>query len=236
VPYDVAVNIGTGRASWVQAPDVPGFLGFVSNRDNDAPPDSNPNEYSDVPPTDEATKFREPNNFNFSCGGDPVTTSLRPLQFGMTGKSAIQAATDQMQASGCTRINVGLMWGGYTLSPQWQGYFDTGRPGLPLPATANSDKALVLMTDGENTVYLGGGGRNNDNTTTALQCSAIKARGVTIYTVGFGPRGSVNEPLLQACATLPTFYFYAPSAADLRTAFRRIADIIVTNRTLKLSK
>jgi Flp pilus assembly protein TadG len=241
VPYDVSVNIGAVHASWIQAASLAGFKGFASNRDNDAPTTHNPNELNDNPPLDQLTFFRTPHNLNSACNNDPLNTGLPPMQFEMSGKSAIKAALDTMIASGCTRINVGLMWGGFTLSPQWQGLFDPARSGLPLPYDANADKVIVLMTDGENTVYAGGGTRSNDDVTTAQLCEAIKSRGtgeahVTIYTVAFGPHNQINEPLLLNCATKSSYYFYAPTGDDLKVAFHRIADIIVTNRTLRLSK
>jgi len=239
LPYDVDVNIGPDRASWIQgaylAPYnvwVPSGNGFVSNRNSDSPRNLL-DDFTDAAPTTEETRFRVPVNApNTSCG-DVVTPSLPRMHFGMNSKSQILAVIDTMIASGCTRINVGLMWGWFTLSPSWQGLWDANQPTLPSSPNPLLDKAVVLMTDGQNTVFNGAAGTSNDNDTTALLCTAIKAQGITLYTVGFS--GNVNETLLRNCATSPSHYWFAPNEAELRTAFRQIADDLVFS-TIRLSK
>ena len=80
---------------------------------------------------------------------------------------------------------------------------------------------MVLMTDGVN--VFGG-----DDAKTQALCDAIKAEGITIYTVGFGQDG-VNTTLLTNCASQPSYYFFAPTSADLQTVFHQIGDNIVYN-------
>lgn len=155
-------------------------------------------------------------------------TSLAPLKFGLNEKALIESALGAMQISGATRVNVGLMWGWFTLSPKWKGLWDTQKPDLPADASPTLNKAIVLMTDGKN--IFGG----DDERTLAL-CNAIKAQGMTLYTVGFGSGGQVNQELLRSCASLPTYFWLAPTADDLRTAFHAIGDSLNYN-TVRLSQ
>jgi hypothetical protein len=131
-----------------------------------------------------------------------------------------------MQVSGATRINVGLMWGWFTLSPRWQGVWDSGKPNMPQDPAENLQKAIVLMTDGKNVFPV-------DNANVEGLCGDIKEAGITIYTIGFGE--GVNTNLLRNCATNPQFYWFAPTEEDLRTAFQTIADDLLFN-TLRLSQ
>jgi Flp pilus assembly protein TadG len=250
IPYDAGVDLGVARSGWIQAAHVPQFTnptyalrGQASNRNPDAPSGTQ-SDLTDDAPTTEELKFRLPRgNLTLAAdGGFPAITfpdntaaALAPISFAFNDKALLHAEFDKMIASGYTRINVGLMWGWFTLSPKWQGLWDAGKADMPRTGAANVQKQLVLMTDGENTVYLGqrNGTISNDNTTTAGLCTKIKEQGITIYTVGFG--ANVNSTLLQNCASQPSYYFFAPTPADLRTAFRRIADII-TQHTLRLSK
>lgn len=155
-------------------------------------------------------------------------TKLAPMLFASNNKTAVFSAIDNMQISGDTRVNIGLMWGWFTLSPKWQGLWDNTKSGYPA-AAGSGDKALVLMTDGTNTVN-----PTYDDTTTAQLCAAIKNQGITIYTVGFGLKNEINEPLLMSCATKPEYYFYSPTGEDLNRSFKQIADTIIYG-TLKLS-
>ena len=157
------------------------------------------------------------------------------MQFGMHNKSDILNMLQTMKASGCTRINVGLMWGWFTLSPNWRGLWDIAQPALPADFSPQLSKQLVLMTDGQNTVFEGNNGASVDDNTAAALCQAIKAQGITIYTVGFGAPGSINATLLQNCASQHNYYFNAPTAAQLQVVFHQIADEIVFN-SLRLSQ
>ena len=225
IPYDVDVNIGASHADWIQAPYVPQFYGFVSNRNYDSPPNAL-NDISDATPTAEETRFRTPLNAPSSCY-DTVSTALAPMKFGLNDKNQLFAAFDTMVPTACTRINVGLMWGWFTLSPNWKGLFDSAQPALPEESSSALTKAMILMTDGINNVFTGASGTSNDNTTTLALCEAVKAQGITLYTVGFG--SNVNSPLLQACASKPTYYWFAPTSEDLQQAFHAVADDILFN-------
>lgn len=245
IPYNVAVNIGAGRRAWIQPGssqtrydsfNVSGN-GYVSNRNNDITPNNGFNDASSVAPNPAAveTLFRTPLR-NITNYGECVDTELNypvaRMRFGMNVKADILAVINGMATNGCTRIPVGLMWGWFTLSPNWAGLFDAARPGVPAPFSAQINKSLVLMTDGKNTAFDGRNGSRIDDNTMAQICTAVKADGITLYVVGLGTGAQVNEPVLQACASPgPNRYWLAPTAEQLREAFRQIASEILSQST-----
>lgn len=226
VPFDAGVNIGavaaqrTARRNWMQPAWQSAFdtHGIAANRNSDHPPNTL-NDISDAAPLAANTAFRTPNPA--ADAADVASASLAPLVFGMQGKQALYDAINAMQPAGEVRTNVGVLWGWMTLSPNWQGLWDAGLPDLP--RSVPSSKTLVLVTDSKNNIYKGGS-KSDDDATTLQLCTAMKAQGMAIYTVGFGSPGQVNQNMLRDCATAPTYYFHAPDAASLTTALRAIAD------------
>ncbi len=235
VPYNNHVNIGSGHTNWVQIPHQASYNqyaasgdGYVSNRNRDRPSPNSFNDISDAPPLSEETRFRTPSSAG--AGFDPTWPGLPKIAFALNSKPAVQAAINTLVANGDTRINVGLMWGWFTLSPQWAGIFDPDRPEIPAPADPLRDKVVVLMTDSVNSEYNGTCSTcSNDNVTTPIMCEAVKAQGIIIYSIGFGTAGQVNQPLLRNCATTPEHYFLAPTVEQLRTVFQQIADDVLLN-------
>jgi len=260
LPYDVALDVGDTRVGWIH----PGFVarynnyvgfagggeGFIANRNFDDPPNAFA-DVTDVAPTVNATLFRVPYAYgpgpprNPGLNPDFVSTNkLALMQFDLNTTAGIQSALNAMQATGGNRrINVGLMWSWFTLSPNWQGLFSAGLPGLPAADSALNSKQLVLVVTGNNNVYtgqvVGGQTYSNDDTTTLQLCQAIQARGIQIYTVGFGAPGSYNQALLQECAAGTTLsmnnFFAAQTTAQLTAAFQTIANNI-NYSTVRLSQ
>ena len=154
-------------------------------------------------------------------------------------------AVSAMTANGNTVINEGLGWGWRMLSPSWQGLWGgtMSANGLPLAYnTRGMAKAIVLVTDGENTIdnslqgaywYAQNGWTGStstsgaqtalDNKTLAL-CNAIKQQGIYIYTIGLGTSGGINTSLLRSCATAVNYYFLSPSTTQLQSVFDQIGD------------
>ena len=174
-------------------------------------------------------------------------TAITPL---VREKSVVRAAINAQQPwyRGGTIISEGLVWGWRVLSPRWRGLWSGSDAALPLDyGSADTDKVIVLLTDGDNQmlVITSNGNRVSpytayqshttlgvttepaaktvlDNRTTTT-CSSIKNRGVLIYTISFGIAPTpAGQALLRACATRPEFYFHSPDNAALRTAFRTI--------------
>jgi hypothetical protein len=141
-----------------------------------------------------------------------------------------------------TYIPEGIMWGMRMLTNAQP--FTEGRP-----ASGNGRpvrKALVVMTDGRNSLYpeLNGASFSANkivhvgNKETAIAnkyttdaCSAAKAEGIEVYTISFGNQVPNNtRELLEACATKPQLYFHASNAAGLNDAFNKIADELLSIR------
>jgi Flp pilus assembly protein TadG len=169
-----------------------------------------------------------------------------------------QALLDQitaMKAQGNTVINQGLEWGWNMLSPRWQGLWGGTMNANSLPLAYNTHgmtKVVVLLTDGENTIdnsshgaywFLGDKvlGTNNSSTavtklndkTTAL-CTAMKNKGVYIYTIMLGTdAGTTSINLLKSCATATNYYFSSPSTSELGGIFNAIGDSLSNLRVSK---
>lgn len=251
IPYDVAVNVGNNRVSWAQAAFVAryntyrafagGNRGFLSNRNSDAPPNALV-DVSDAAPTTDGTRFRTPLGYgptpprNPTSDPDYVSTNrLALMRFGLNNRNTIRTVLASMRnTTGNLRINVGMMWGWFTLSPNWQGRFTAGLPGIPANTNPLVSKNMVLVVTRSNNVYTGQPNRSNDDTTTRQMCAEIKSRGINLYVVGYGG-GGFNSDLLRLCATGPNYFFSATNSAGLITAFNSIANAIQFD-TIRLSQ
>ena len=117
-------------------------------------------------------------------------------------------------------------------------FSNDGKKLLKTYGEKNVHKVAILMTDGiYNTV---GGLSDGDNGATAVQsarfagdtCSAMKAKGITVYTVGFeAPTNAKNT--LRNCASDPSKFYDATDGDKLRASFRAIASEI---NNLRLAK
>lgn len=136
-----------------------------------------------------------------------------------------------------TYIPGGLIWGVNVLSPT--------APFAEAKAydTANKmpRKALVLMTDGANTLYFRSSDgthqavRNNgDVTTTNLDTSKIcdyaKSKKIEVFTVAFAVTDVAAKTMLQGCATSAGHYYDATDAAALTAAFQSIGQSLTSLR------
>lgn len=138
---------------------------------------------------------------------------------------------DDMEPQGNTAGNVGMMWGWRLISPEEP--FTEG-------AEWDSDywdKAIIMMTDGANTIDSGttgysyyGPGSHNNMTVTKMNnrfaeiCDALKEKDVLIYTVTFYSNiDDDTKDYYRECATDETKYFDAPSQEDLINVFEKIS-------------
>lgn len=185
------------------------------------------------------------------CQNSSSPLPKAPTQFLTSSTATLTNAIQQMDGNGNTLIGSGLLWGWRMLSTNWQGLW--GVTGHPLSVCANgvnancaSSKVIVLLTDGDNDVNSGSPytnpygdpttvppygnlvGTDNANANTLLlnACSAAKASGIIIYTIGLDTNGTMantTKNLLKSCATQSSYYFYAPSTTALATTFTSIA-------------
>jgi Flp pilus assembly protein TadG len=165
----------------------------------------------------------------------PEKSVIVPLT---NNKTTLKAAIDGFIAENATAGAIGHAWAWYLLSPDWQSIWpsnsrpesyskmaEVGEYGQP-----KLRKIAVLMTDGAyNTT---GGQQYNDNSapTDAIRtralglCNGMKAKGVTVYTVGFAVGNDAKAvSLLSACASSTSQFYNAANGDALRAAFRDIA-------------
>lgn len=192
------------------------------------------NAYTDVAPSSARVGLNYPSTSN-PC----LTNTLRPLS---SSKTTIKANIDSLGAAGSTGGHVGVAWGWYAVSPNFSGLFGSSAGGAYAPA--DTLKAVVIMTDGEyNSGYCNGvisadstAGSGSEtlhincnapnghpfDQSLAL-CTAMKAQGVLVYTVGFQVVDDQRaRDLVNNCATGPGYVYLADSGASLTTAFQAI--------------
>ena len=170
-------------------------------------------------------------------------------------KTTLLNAISSMTAQGNTVINQGMQWGWNMISPRWQGFWGgtMGSNGLPLAYnTHGMSKAVVLLTDGTNTIdntshssywFLGDNklGTTNGNTAvttlnnkTLQLCNAMKNNGIYVYTIALGTDPTAaGLSMLQSCATASNYYFNSPSTSQLQGIFNAIGDSLSNLRVSK---
>jgi len=139
-----------------------GHRNFSSSRDKDNDwNDSSPGTVKHIAKAD-VTQW---NSFNKSIGRGPnagCPTEILPLT---AEKSTILATIDAMRPwySGGTMGNIGMAWGWRALSPRWRGLWAGSDPSLPKDYNEPLiDKAVIMMTDGVNTIFSHGGNSGFD--------------------------------------------------------------------------
>ncbi len=163
-----------------------------------------------------------------------------------SNKTTLLNAINAMQPLGDTLIPMGLSWGWRMLSPRWRGLWggEMDTNSLPLDyGTAHMNKAVVLLTDGVNTIdnsdhgaygYLLEGRTGTTNSSTAVTkldnkalsvCTALKNKGVYVYTISLGTGTTTSvKTMLKNCASAPNYYFDSPSSTQLQAIFNAIGD------------
>ena len=148
-----------------------------------------------------------------------------PLTSDQTG---LLAATSNMNASGATLGNFGMVWGWRVLSPEEP--FSEGAP----YDSKDWDKVALVMTDGVNTMsnVYSAYGRSNEHSIDANDlddrfaevCQDMKNQDILVYTVTFDSGVDADtKDLFRSCATIPGNYHDAPSQTELVAVFQQIA-------------
>ena len=170
------------------------------------------------------------------------TSIVRPLT---NSRDKLLSDIRNMRANGHTAGHLGISWGYYMLSDNWQQFWPGGSK--PAGYDSRTQKIVVLMTDGEFNTYFQGVGRGGDprdqkkKSAAAAKalCTDMKrpkksSDGIIIYSIAFKVEKEAAKETLQACATpadgKSQYYFDANSEQELRTAFRSIANDIKTLR------
>ena len=211
VPFDTQVNVGTTyrNASWMRfdGTGLPfsvtttqaAWTGCLTDRDQ-------PYDVSDTAPTSDPTRYRA-----VKC----ATGSLASVQPLATNFNAARATINAMQPSGNTNITIGLQMGQAVMSA-----------GLPFQETGSEPDVLrymILLTDGDNTQNRFSTSTSVIDARTTLACNAVKAAGITLFTVRVIDG---NEALLRSCATSASMYFNVTSSGGIGDAFKAITSMI----------
>ena len=198
-------------------------------------------------------------HFGKYSGASVTTTSrgpdrgcnIQPIQALTNVKAPVLSTINNMQADGYTHVAEGVGWGLRVISP--------GEPFTEGVGYDNEDitKAMVLLTDGENTFdsetnhnrstytaygYLQQSRLGSANYVTAVNkqnallgraCDNVKAKDIVSYTFAYNVPSATQRTLIKNCATSPEKYFDPPSNAALVQNFQQIADEL---RKLHLSQ
>jgi Putative Flp pilus-assembly TadE/G-like len=167
-----------------------------------------------------------PKNGKF-FGGKPVDCPDNEVLALSQDKTTLNDTIDAYTAFGSTAGHLGIGWAWYLVSPEWKDMWPTDSEPKPY-GDEEVVKAIVVMTDGMfNTEYEPD---NGDSAAQALAlCNNIKDSKVQVFTVAFDAPATVL-PLLKDCASSEDHFFDASSAADLKAAFKDIADDLTAIR------
>jgi Flp pilus assembly protein TadG len=198
---------------------------------NERLPSSFPYTYSDLTPQ---------SGGYYSVAADGVsgayvcpTAAVLPMT---DDRNALITKVNSFKAAGSTAGHLGAQWAWNLISEDYGSFW--GGNSVPaaysetLGAKPKLMKAVILMTDGAfNTAY-----HNTNSSAQALKlCEAMKARGVVVFTIGFGLGTDIaSKKTLQDCAsTGPEFFADASNANDLDAALQQFASVIGKLRVSK---
>ncbi|GAK45340.1 Flp pilus assembly protein TadG [Tepidicaulis marinus] len=158
-------------------------------------------------------------------------------------KNRLLNEIDDMIADGMTHIPLGLAWGWRVISPT-SPYTEGASYG-----DRDYKKAIILLTDGENTIPGQGWGNINGSSYTAYGylskqrlgtssssqaaqeldektlriCNNVKQANIRLYTITFQVSSSSTRNMMRSCATSPSMYYDSPSISTLQEVFQQIA-------------
>ena len=221
VPFADYVNVGTDYegASWIDVPNS--SRGWGRGRGSRSKWDGCVGSRS-------YPLNLEDGSYSTPVPGVLDTNCPRPITPLSEDEQLLTKQINSFSPQGYTYIPAGLVWGLRVLSAQ-----EPFTQGL---TQAQADekrvkKAVILMTDGENTVskdsrtaYHDGYDVNQTNTWTSTMCDNIKKQNVLVYTMTFGSDvPPATKALIRSCASDPAYYFDAANGDNLNAAFANIA-------------
>ncbi len=152
-------------------------------------------------------------------------------------RSEVEGAIKDMKAKGCTRYDLGAAWGWRALSPRWRGFWQGVEFEQPFDYDAQGlDKAVVIMTDGENTPKDCAEDLESKQQTEAMfleACQAMKSEGIIVYTITFQVEDETTNDIFESCASGGARAFRSPTGSQLISAFGEIASDLSTLRLVQ---
>ena len=182
------------------------------------------------------------NESNSSYAGQTSCTPSVTIMPLTNDKDALKSHIDSFWSSGMTAGALGTAWAWHMISPDWASIWPLASQPAPYSDLTRLNsrgepvlrKIAILLTDGVYNQYAGSYSSGAVSTHAKQICTAMKAKGITVYTIGFaiGSSGTAYDTM-RDCATTPSHFFNSSSGEELRQAFREIALQI---STLRISK
>ena len=158
---------------------------------------------------------------------DVCPAEMMPLTFDW---SALEQKVDALSPTGNTNVSIGLAWAFHALTA-------SGPLNTAAPVADDLDKAIILLTDGDNTQNRWSNTQSLIDERTKKTCDAIKAwkkpNGdpvIKVYTIRVIDG---NASLLQQCATKTDMYYNVQNASELNAVFTQIAQALANLRIAK---
>lgn len=213
IPFAKVVNVGTSyrNATWLRMSDATvctwifcstSWSGAVQDRDKN-------NDISNATPTGSSTYFPAMNE-NYT-GGTPV--AIQPLT---SNWGQLRSTVAQMSPAGNTNQVIGLAWAWQTLTQ-----------GLPMNAPAEDPKytykkVIILISDGLNTESRHSDRQTDIDARQALLCNAVKAAGITLYTIQVNTGGDATSTVMRNCASTTDKFTLMTNPTQLLTTLSDI--------------
>jgi Flp pilus assembly protein TadG len=205
------------------------------------------NAYNDTDPSISPVGFNYPGTSGSTLAGCRTTGALIPMT---DSKTTLTDKIATLTTDDATAGQIGLAWGWYMISPNFKALWPDDKNRPKAYGAENMSKIVVLMTDGEFNAANCNGVNSNDYSAASnsdrINCNApngdpfvqaqtlctnMKAKGITIYTVGFGDDLSGSDAdYLRNCATDAGHAYLAATGDELKTAFAQIAKAIALLR------
>ena len=216
IPFAKVVNVGNQfrDAAWIEWSDAVvcrgrrsqscsvDWDGAIQDRDQNF-------DISNATPTGGSNRF--PAVDRDETGGTP--TQMQGLT---TNWGQLRSTVAQMQPAGNTNQGIGLAWA-------WQAL----TPGIPMNAPPQDPNyayknVIILISDGVNTESRFYATSAQIDARQRQMCDAIKAAGITIYTIQINTSGDPVQAVMQYCASSADKFVYMTSAAQLDGTLRDI--------------
>jgi len=213
VPFAKVVNVGTSHrnANWLRMSDATvctwffcssSWSGAVQDRDKN-------NDISNATPTGSSTYFPAMNE-NYT-GGTPAP--IQPLGYNWT---QLRSTVNSLAPAGNTNQVIGLAWAWQTLTQ-----------GQPMNAPVEDPKytykkVIILISDGLNTESRHSDRQSDIDSRQALLCNAVKAAGITLYTIQVNTGGDPTSSVMRSCASTTDKFTLMANPTQLLTTLSDI--------------